>query len=194
MLFFILRLITLIRVKAKRRLAVNYRTRINHQIRVPQVRLIAEDGAQLGIKSTNEALKTAQDAGKDLVEIAPMANPPVCKIIDYSKLKYEQDKKAREAKKKQKGGHLKEIRMRPNIGEHDLTVKLNHIREFLEAKDLVRVSIMFRGRENMHRDLGQVVAKKIQESVADLGETQGRPSMMGNRLILNLSPHRHKSK
>ncbi|MBN1621857.1 MAG: translation initiation factor IF-3 [Endomicrobiales bacterium] len=162
--------------------------RINYQIRVPQVRLIDEDGSQLGVKPTNEALKLAQERDKDLVEIAPMASPPVCKIVEYSKLKYEQAKKAKEARKKQKGGHLKEVRMRPNIGEHDLDVKLKHIREFLEEHDNVRVSIMYKGREKTHNELGLAIVDRIKNYIVDIGEMQGRPSMFGNRLIMNIMP------
>lgn len=174
----------------KRRPAVDKkRLRTNFQIRVPQVRLIDEDGSQVGIKPTNEALKMAQDKGLDLVEISPAGNPPVCRIIDYAKLRYEQEKKMKDAKKKQrKGGHLKELRMRPNIGEHDLQVKLNHAREFLENNDKIRFSIMFRGRENIHRDLGVNLSKRIIETLADIGEVEGRSSMMGNRLIVSIIP------
>jgi translation initiation factor IF-3 len=174
--------------------AVDIRYRINYQIKVPQVRLIDEDGSQLGVKPTSEALKLAVDKGMDLVEIAPAATPPVCKIISYSKLRYEHNKKEKEAKKKQKGGHLKEIRIRPAIGVHDLEVKLNHIREFLAEHDKVRVAIMFKGRENTHRDLGHALAAKLKLSLADVGELEGNPTFFGTRLFLNFVPRKEPVK
>jgi translation initiation factor IF-3 len=150
--------------------------------------LIAEDGAQLGVNTIQDALRIAQEQGKDLVEIAPLATPPVCKIIDFSKLKYEMEKKAREAKKKQKATHLKEIRLRPKIGEHDLLIKINHAREFIEAGDKVQVSVMFMGRENQHRDLGHVLAKRIIEMLSDVALVERNPQQFGNRLIMYLIP------
>lgn len=152
------------------------------------MRLIDEDGTLLGVKPTSEAVQIAQAKGRDLVEIAPQATPPVCKIIDYSKYRYEQDKKNREARKKQKGGHLKEVRIRPRIGQHDLDIKLNHAREFLKENDKVQVSIMFLGRENQHRDLGYKLVDKIKDALADCGEMEQRPSMFGNRLIFMMMP------
>lgn len=122
------------------------------------------------------------------MEISPAATPPVCKIISYSKLRYEHNKKEKEARKKQKGGHLKEIRIRPAIGQHDLEVKLNHIREFLLEHDKVRVAIMFKGRENTHRELGQVLAEKVKANLSDIGELEGRPTFFGTRLFLNFVP------
>ncbi len=150
--------------------------------------MIDHDGTQLGVKTLQEAMALSQERGMDLVEIAPTATPPVCKIADYSKLLYEQDKKARDSKKKQKGGHLKEIRMRPNIGEHDLMVKMNHAKEFLEKNDKVRFTIMFKGRENTHKDLGDVLAKRIRSILTDSGELEGRPFQMGNRLMMSFIP------
>jgi translation initiation factor IF-3 len=162
--------------------------RINYQIRAQQVRVVSEDGSQLGVKTVQEALALAQEMGKDLVEIAPMATPPVCKIIDFTKLRYEQEKKAREAKKKQKGGHLKEIRMRPNIGEHDLMIKLEHAKGFLQQQDKVRFTIMFKGRENAHRELGNAVVAKIKLALAECGDMETNPFMMGSRLMMSYSP------
>ena len=162
--------------------------RINNQIRAQQVRLVDEDGSQLGVKTIAEALSYAQENGKDLVEIAPTATPPVCKVISFSKLRYEQEKKQREAKKKQKGGQLKEIRIRPHIGDHDLQIKLKHAIEFLQEKDKVRFCIMFKGRENMHKDLGDQIVAKIKIALADVAEMEQRPMMMGSRLFLNYAP------
>jgi translation initiation factor IF-3 len=150
--------------------------------------LIDEDGTQLGIKPTSEAVALAQSKGRDLVEISPAATPPVCKIIDYSKFRYEQEKKSREAKKKHKGGHLKEVRLSPRIGEHDLEIKLNHAREFLTEQNKVQVTVMFRGRENQHRDLGYALISKIGTYLIGYGEIEGRPSQMGNRLIVMVVP------
>lgn len=147
-----------------------------------------EDGSQLGIRPTSEAVQMAQAKGKDLVEIAPQAAPPVCKIIDYSKYLYEQDKKNKEAKKKNKGGHLKEVRLSPRIGEHDLEIKLNHARDFLSEQNKVQITVVFRGRENQHRDLGYALIQKIGSYLAGFGEIEGRPAQMGNRLIVMVVP------
>lgn len=155
---------------------------------MPQVRLIEEDGKQLGVNSIQDALRISAEQGKDLVEIAPLANPPVCKIIDFSKFKYEMEKKSREAKKKQKATHLKEIRLRPKIGEHDLMIKINHTREFIAAGDKVQISVMFMGRENQHRNLGQALAKRIIDMLSDVAVVERNPQQFGNRLIMYLIP------
>ncbi|MFH1368320.1 MAG: translation initiation factor IF-3 [Elusimicrobiota bacterium] len=168
--------------------AVDKKLRSNFQIRIPQVRLIDVDGTQLGIKPTSEAVQLAQSKGFDLVEISPTATPPVCKIIDYSKFRYEQEKRSRDARKKQKGGHLKEIRVSPRIGAHDLEIKLNHAKEFLSENNKVQVSVVFRGRENRHKDLGWALAERIKIALNDAGEMEGRPSTFGNRLIMMLIP------
>ena len=157
-------------------------------IRVPQVRLIDADGTQLGVRPVAEAVQLAQSKGLDIVEIAPQATPPVCKIIDYSKYRYELDKKSREARKKQKGGHLKEVRVRPRISEHDLEIKLNHAKEFLAEQNKVQVTVLFLGRENQHKDLGWALLEKIKTYLADAGDIEGRPAMMGNRLIVLVVP------
>ncbi|OGS17524.1 MAG: translation initiation factor IF-3 [Elusimicrobia bacterium RIFOXYA2_FULL_50_26] len=162
--------------------------RINYQIRVPQVRLIDEDGTQVGIKQTTDAMRLAQERGRDLVEIAPQASPPVCKILDFSKFRYEEDKKAKDARKKQKGGQLKEVRVRPRISEHDLEIKLKHAREFLSEQNKVQVTIVFMGREMQHRDLGRALGEKIKTMLVENGDLEHNPSMMGNRLILTFVP------
>ena len=167
---------------------VDRKLRINQQLRGPQVRLIDADGTQLGLKPVMEAVQLAQSKGLDLVEIAPQASPPVCKIIDYSKYRYELDKKTREARKKQKGGHIKEVRVRPRIGEHDLEIKLNHAKEFLAEQNKVQVTVLFLGRENQHKDLGWALLEKIRVYLADVGDIEGRPAMMGNRLIVMVVP------
>lgn len=169
--------------------AVDKRMRINHQIRAQQVRLIDEDGTQVGIKHINEALALAQTRGKDLVEVAGTSTPPVCKIVNYSKFRYEQEKREREARKKQKTGQLKEVRIRPRIGEHDLEIKLKHAREFLMEHNKVQVTVLFMGREMQHRDLGYALISKVKALLADVGAPeQSNPSMMGNRMFVYFSP------
>lgn len=163
--------------------------RINHQIRAQQVRLIDEDGTQVGIKHINEALALAQTRGKDLVEVAGSSNPPVCKIVNYSKFRYEQEKRERDARKKQKTGQLKEVRIRPRIGEHDLEIKLKHAREFLLEHNKVQITVLFMGREMQHRDLGYALINKVKALLADVGAPeQSHPSMMGNRMFVYFSP------
>ena len=152
------------------------------------VRLIDSDGTQLGVKALSDALGIARQRGMDLIEIAPQANPPVCKILDFSKFRYEQEKKAREARKKQKAGMLKEVRFRPNIGSHDLDVKLKHIQEFLAQHDKVRVTVVFRGRENAHKDLGVKLLKELEVKLAAVASVEG--NMMGerNRIMITFIP------
>jgi translation initiation factor IF-3 len=147
----------------------------------------------VGIVKTSEALAKAQGKGLDLVEISPQANPPVCKIVNFSKFKYEMDKKEKEAKKKQKISHLKEIRIKPRIGEHDLEVKIKHAREFIAAGDKVQLTAMFSGREMQHKDLGIKIMDKIKESLVDVAEPEGRISSMGTRVFMTLVPQK-KSK
>lgn len=169
--------------------AVDRKLRSNYQIRVPQVRLIDEDGTQVGIKSIQEALALAQERGQDLVEIAPQANPPVCKVINFSKFRYEMEKKEREARKKQKTGQLKEVRIRPRIGEHDLEIKIKHAREFLSEQNKVQITVLFMGREMQHRDLGYALMEKVKERLSDIADMeQSRPISMGNRMFLSLIP------
>ncbi len=152
------------------------------------MRLIDSDGTQLGVKSINEALSTARQRGMDLIEIAPQANPPVCKILDFSKFRYEQEKKAREARKKQKAGMLKEVRFRPNIGAHDLETKLKHIQAFLSEHDKVRVTVVFRGRENAHKDLGVKLLKELEGKLATVASVEGGVLGDRNRMMLTFIP------
>ncbi|MCK9582756.1 MAG: translation initiation factor IF-3 [Endomicrobiales bacterium] len=171
-----------------RGITVDRKLRINHQIRVPQVRLVDFDGSLIGVKTINEALALAQERGLDLIEIAPAATPPVCKVDDFTKFRYEMDKKAKEAKKKQKIVHLKEIRVRLKIGEHDLAIKIKHAREFLEKKDKVQISVIFMGREMQHRELGTALIEKIKASLLDIAVVERSPLMFGTRLIMHLAP------
>ncbi len=158
--------------------------RINYRIRVREVRVIGENGEQLGVLSVQDAVKRAEEAGLDLVEVAPQAAPPVCRIIDYSKYKYEQEKKEKEARKKQKVIHIKEIRMGPKIGEHDYQFKLRNLEEFLKRGDKVKVAMRFRGREMAHVDLGRKVLDRLSSDISSLGEIEESPSMMGNVMTM----------
>ncbi len=166
--------------------------RINRRIRVPEVRLIGADGAQLGLFITSEALKRAETEGLDLVEIAPTAKPPVCKIMDYGKHKYEQSKKKQQAKKQQSVVHLKEIKMRPSTDEHDFQVKLKHVKRFLEDGDRVKITIRFRGREMAHKELGQQRMERVMEEVKELAEIFQAPQMEGRMMHMLLQPVKKK--
>ena len=165
--------------------------RINNLIRAPMVRLIDADGTQVGVKPIAEALALARMRGLDLVEVAATAQPPVCKVLPYSKYKYEQDKKERESRKKQKAGLLKELRFRPNIGQHDLDVKIRQIGEFIGAHDKVRVTVVFRGREMQHRDLGFKLLMSIQQRLVEKAAVEQAPMPDRNRLVMTLIPKPH---
>lgn len=145
-------------------------------------------GTMLGIKPLAEAVTMARGANLDLVEISPQAQPPVCKVMDFNKYLYEKEKQERDNKKKQKAGILKEIRLNPRIASHDLHTKIKHIEEFLKAHNKVRVTVVFRGRENQHRDLGAEILNSIRENLATVGIPEGRPQMMGNRMSIMLAP------
>ncbi|MBR9979858.1 MAG: translation initiation factor IF-3 [Desulfatitalea sp.] len=164
------------------------RTRLNQAIRVKEVRVIDPDGNQLGILQIREALAAAAEFGLDLVEVSPTAKPPVCKIMDHGRFKYEQTKKLQEAKKKQTTFQVKEIKVRPKTGDHDLQTKLGHMRKFLERKDKVKVTVMFRGREialsERGRDLLQVIAKEMEE----LAVVEQLPKFEGRTMIMVLAP------
>lgn len=162
--------------------------RINKEIRAPQVRLIGKDGKQIGVVSSTEALAQARQDGLDLVEISPNANPPVCKVIDYGKFRYQMTKKERESKKAQHQAKLKEVKVKPNIDEHDLKVKIKRAREFIEKGNKVRVTCMFRGREMAHPELGQKVCQRIVEDLSDIAQTESPPKQMGRNYSLVLAP------
>jgi translation initiation factor IF-3 len=161
--------------------------RINEQIRVREVRLIREDGEQ-GIMSTQEALESAREQGLDLVEVAPQANPPVVKILDYGKYKFENEKKVRDSKKKQKLLKLKEIRMQPKIDDHDLDFKSKHVRGFLAEGNKVKVTVRFRGRELAHTELGLVVLKDVLARIEGEYVMDKPPAMEGRFMSMVLSP------
>ena len=157
-------------------------------IRVHEVRLISADGRQAGVVSTEQALALARDNGLDLVEVSPMARPPVCKILDYGKYKFEQEKRIKESKRKQKLGKLKEIRMQPKIESHDLQFKARQVRQFLEEGNKVKVTIRFRGRELAHTEIGRDVLGRILEILVDAAVLERRPQMEGRFMSMFLSP------
>jgi translation initiation factor IF-3 len=162
--------------------------RVNERIRVPEVRLIGPDGGQLGVVSIQKALELANQHELDLVEVASQAAPPVCRIIDFSKFKYDQEKKEREAKKHQKQGRLKEIRLKPNIDEHDYQVKLKQVVTFLQKKDKVRINLFFRGRQMEHMDLGRKLLDKFIIDTQNEGQVEKEPILEGRVISLVIAP------
>ncbi|HUX21410.1 MAG TPA: translation initiation factor IF-3 [Spirochaetia bacterium] len=166
--------------------------RINSAIRVKEVRLIDSEGTQGGVIPTSEALSLAKEAGLDLVEIAPQASPPVCRILDYGKFKFEQEKRIRDSKKKQKLVKNKEIRMQPKIEKHDLEFKTNHIKEFLEEGNKVKVTVRFRGREMAHTELGRVVLERVLELLDNSFVVERPPQMEGRFMSMTLNPKAKK--
>jgi translation initiation factor IF-3 len=165
-------------------------TRINEAIRVPQVRLIDADGTQIGIKNTDEAQKWAWDKNLDLVEVAPDARPPVCRVMDYSKYRYEQEQKAKLARKHQSTITIKEIRLRPKIGIGDYETKKGHVVRFLKGRAKVKVTIMFRGREMTHPERGRDLLLRLAEDVKDLGSIESQPLQDGRNMVMMLAPHK----
>lgn len=159
---------------------------------MPEVRLIDADGNQLGVLATHEALRKAEDSGLDLVEISPMARPPVCKIMDYGKYKYEQSKKRHEQKKHQVVVVIKEIKMRPSTDEHDFQTKLRHVKRFLEEGNKVKISLRFRGREMAHMDLGMDRMRRIEEEVKEIGIVEATPKLEGKQLFMMIAPGKKK--
>ena len=164
------------------------RIRINRNITAPQVRLIDQNGVMVGIRSTYEAAAMARNAGFDLVEIAPTAKPPVCKIMDFSKFLYEKDKQEQENRKRQKSGGLKEIRLNPRIGENDLQTKIRQMEKFLQERNKVRITVVFRGRENQHRELGEDILNRICELLSGVGTQEGKSQLLGNRMSITIAP------
>jgi translation initiation factor IF-3 len=162
--------------------------RVNEEIRVPQVRLIDQDGEMIGVMSAREALIRAYDVGLDLLEISPNAVPPVVKILDYGKYKYEQQKKANEARKRQKVVEIKEIKVRPNIDDHDYGVKMRQMKDFIGEGDKVKVTLRFRGREMAHQDLGLRVLDRIRTEMAELTKVEQMPRLENRQMIMVLAP------
>ncbi len=162
--------------------------RVNERIRARMVRLVDADGKQLGVVPLNEALARAQEQGLDLVEVAPQADPPVCRIMDYGQFLYQQAKKAKEARKKQVTIEVKEIKVRPKTEAHDLETKIRHIKRFLTAKNKVKIRVFFRGREITKPELGHEVLNKILAAVEDLAQVEMKPRMEGRQMIMILAP------
>jgi translation initiation factor IF-3 len=163
-------------------------TRINDAIRVPRVRLIDDDGSQLGIKTTNEALAYAERKNLDLVEVAAQADPPVAKIMDYGKYRYEQEQKAKQARKHQSQIQVKEIKLRPKIGIHDYNTKKGHVERFLNQRAKVKVTIMFRGRETTHPERGRDLLLRLAEDVKEIGAIESQPLLDGRNMVMVLGP------
>lgn len=161
---------------------------MNERIRVPEIRLIGPEGDQMGVFQTRDAVAKARNLGYDLVEISPNAKPPVCKIMDYGKYKYEQRKKQHEAKKKQTVIHVKEIQMRPATGEHDVQVKISHLRRFLEHGDKAKIIIKFRGREIIHEEMGRNLLKRVLQDLSDIGQIDQEVKKEGKSLLVILAP------
>ena len=162
--------------------------RVNGAIRAPQVRCIDPDGEQLGVLDTRDAISKAEDFGLDLVEVQPNVDPPVCKILDYGKYKYEAQKRANEARKKQKIIEVKEIKLRPNIDEHDYQVKMRNVVKFVSGGDKVKVTLRFRGREMAHQELGANVLTRVREETDEIAKIEAMPKMEGRQMIMVLAP------
>jgi translation initiation factor IF-3 len=163
-------------------------TRINERIRVKEVRLVGDDGNQIGVVPIEKALAYAQERDLDLVEVAAEARPPVCRVLDYSKYKYEQEQKLKAARKHQKQVNVREIKLRPKIATNDYETKKNHVSRFLKGDDRVKVTIMFRGREQSHPERGTALLMRLAEDVADLGTVEQRPIQDGRNMTMLLSP------
>src|SRR5262245_19453286 len=168
--------------------ATKNRMRVNRMIRISPVRVIATDGEQMGILSVDEAIAAAEARGLDLVEVAPMARPPVCRIMDFGKFKFEQAKAARAAKKKQRNIELKEIKFRPGIDDHDFDFKTRHAREFLAEGNKVKVTMMFRGRQMAHPELGREVLDRVAEQLADIGKIEQEAKLEGKNMSMLMTP------
>jgi len=161
---------------------------VNEQISIPKIRLIDEEGENHGVVATAEALDRARDVGLDLVEVSPAADPPVCKILDYGRFKYEIQKKKNEARKKQKVIEVKEIKMRPNIDTHDYDVKMRSIQRFLGEGDKVKVTMRFRGREMAHQELGLDVLNRVREEVDEMAKVEQFPKLEGRQMTMVMAP------
>lgn len=164
------------------------RNRVNAQIRAPKVRLIGEDGAQIGVVSIKEARQAATDAGLDLVEISPNADPPVVRVMDYGKFLFQESKQRVQAKKKQKQVKVKEVKFRPTTDKADYEVKLRNLRSFLEEGDKVKVTVFFRGREITHQELGMKLLERVKEDLTETGKVDFFPKLEGRQLVMILSP------
>ncbi|MGZ4435733.1 MAG: translation initiation factor IF-3, partial [Trebonia sp.] len=170
--------------------AISAEPRINDRIRVPEVRLVGPEGEQIGIVPIADAMRLAYDADLDLVEVAPTARPPVCKLMDYGKFKYETDQKRREARRNQVQTVIKEMKLRPKIDPHDYETKKGHVVRFLKVGDKVKITIMFRGREQSRPELGFRLLQRLANDVADLGYVEAQPRQDGRNMTMVLAPHK----
>ena len=173
-------------------IALNKSHRIGHEINVPEIRLIGEDGEQLGVVTTRNAMQMADEAGLELVEIAPLAKPPVCRIMDYGKFKYQEAKKAHEAKLKQKQVQVKEIKIRPGTDENDYQIKLRNMIRFLQEEDKVKVTLRFRGREMAHEEIGMRQLERFKADVEPYAQVEQMPKMEGRQMVMMLAPIKKK--
>lgn len=165
---------------------------MNGEISALEVRLVGEEGEQLGIVSLREALAAADDAGLDLVEIAPMAKPPVCKLMDFGKFKYQEQKKAHEARLKQKQVQVKEVKLRPGTDENDYQIKLRNLKRFLDDGDKCKVTLRFRGREMAHQDIGMRQLERIRADLEELGQVEQMPKMEGRQMVMVIAPKKNR--
>jgi translation initiation factor IF-3 len=165
-------------------------TRINERIRVPEVRLIDENGDQVGVIPTEQALEQARERDLDLVEVSPTSKPPVCRILDYSKYKYEQEQKAKAARKHQQQVNVREIKLRPKIAQHDYETKRGHVERFLRQHDKVKVTIMFRGREQSHPERGRMLLDRLLQDISELATVEQEPLQEGRNMTMLLAPTR----
>jgi translation initiation factor IF-3 len=164
--------------------------RVNDRIRVTRVLVIDDEGRKLGEFLTEDAIQLARSRGLDLIEVAPNARPPVCRLGDFGRMKYERQKKEKEAKKRQTNVTLKEVKLRPKTDEHDFDFKVKHARRFLEAGDKVKVTVRFRGREMAHRDIGERRCLEVAKAVEDVGQIEARPNMEGRQMFMILAPRK----
>ncbi|MCL2162400.1 MAG: translation initiation factor IF-3 [Betaproteobacteria bacterium] len=171
-------------------MAQEKKQRVNEEISAPEVRLVGEDGEPIGILSLRAALEAAEEAGLDLVEIAPMAQPPVCKVMDFGKFRYQEQKKAHEARLKQKQVQVKEIKLRPGTDENDYQIKLRNLRRFLEDGDKCKVTLRFRGREMAHQEFGLRQLERIKADLEDIAQIEQMPKMEGRLMVMVVAPAR----
>jgi translation initiation factor IF-3 len=180
--------VRIVPVKGKERQSKTGRVNINQAIRAKEVRVIDPEGNQVGVLSVRQAIEKATEFGLDLVEISPNADPPVCKIMDYGRYKYEQTKKLQEAKKKQASSQIKEIKVRPKTGDHDLQTKIGHIKKFIEKQDKVKVTVVFRGREISLSEMAKEVLKTIIEQTEEIASVEQSPKFEGKTMVMILAP------
>ncbi|MBL8425166.1 translation initiation factor IF-3 [Accumulibacter sp.] len=173
-------------------MALQKAQRVNQEINAPEVRLVGEEGEQLGVMSVRAALSLAEEAGLDLVEIAPMAQPPVCRIVDFGKFKYQEQKRQHEAKLKQKQVQVKEVKFRPGTDENDYQIKLRNMTRFLEEEDKVKVTLRFRGREMAHQDIGMRQIERIRADLQEMAVVEQMPKMEGRQMVMVLTPSKKK--